>query len=326
MNSHTGQRWLLAVLMLVAGVLIFMNLFLLRSRADNASSSASVNNEVQVISTIRMCQTRGCSTSYTGTLTPTESSSVTMYLEATYSDGNGCLDVASSTNSNQASLYRESVTCTASANFDDRKCYGKEWNKNGVCNTTCSADGTIGTMSCAFPIWWNADATDGGTYESQKWVGFLETVDMGSSSQTSSTPTFEIGTLNALDLSAASVNFGSIALGGTGSDQTLNIINTGNNNALDLTLLATNMSCDKVGSINATNIRMATNADVSYVTKGLSAFTFSTSNQNITTFDLLKSITTSTATRASSTVYLQLGLPSSGVAGTCTGTITFTGA
>jgi hypothetical protein len=187
----------------------------------------------------------------------------------------------------------------------------------------CTAGGSDldATFTCTVNVQFYADPTDSGTYATTDWTATAQPYDNAGTVGTTASDTIEMNTLVALDVTAT-INYGTLALGAnTGTtDQTTTVTNTGNTQ-IDIQLDGYGstdgdgkaMVCT-IGSIPIGNERYSLTAATDWASKTQLTDTPTT----LTTFDLPKG--------ASSTknVYWGLGLPTTGVGGTCSGKVNFT--
>jgi hypothetical protein len=142
--------------------------------------------------------------------------------------------------------------------------------------------------------------------------------DSGSLSGNAVSSTSEVSSLISLNVTA-SIAYGSLALGDTSAaDQTVTITNTGNRN-MDADVKADgNMACTGVGSITVGQVKYSLSGGFTYASAG-TAMTTSDANVNNSTAQR-----TNDASASTTAVYFKIQIPTTGVAGTCSNTLTFT--
>ena len=177
-------------------------------------------------------------------------------------------------------------------------------------NTSCS----IGTntslteapATCTFGLQYYANAST--------WTCKINSFDASVNSASNLTNA-TVNSLAALDVTEATIDFGTLALGATSSsDVTATVQNTGNTQ-IDVQLSGNAMSCTS-GSLAQENIHYSASSGVAYGS-------MTTLTGTAITLDL--NVAKSTGSASTSLSYWKISLPSSGVGGTCTNTITFSG-
>ncbi len=317
METKSNSHYIIALLLGVMGVLILLVFVSLRSQADNTGSTATVANQAPTVDTVTIASTSGGTGISAFDLT--ENATTSLWVHGTYTDNNGCSEVES--DGIETLIARSSVSSTCFADgstTDDRYCYRQDSSVAGsVCSLTNCAGGTdvTGSYTCTFPVRNFADATDAGgdaTYSAQNWVGAViisDGIDDGDNKYSS---TFEMNTLTAINVSST-VAYGSVALGATSSVQTITLTNTGNDNGTNANVYGTALTCT-VGTIAVGQQTYTSSTSASPST----ALTTASSSLGLN----ITKQTTSTVQATSNTRWM-FTMPSSGLSGTCTGTVTF---
>lgn len=304
-NIMTKHRifFVASLLLLIVPVVFFCSR---RAIADDVDTSADVSNQPPVASSVDIDNAAS-------TVHLTENTTTKVTVTATVTDNNGCSDIKSA----EAKFYRTDVG--ASASDDDNNHYTVAAVSDGKC-TPGGADLTD-TYTATFAVYFNADPTDSGSvHESKNWTAQITPSD--SETGTADTDTIEMATLTALNTSG-SIAYGSLSLGAdTGStDQTVNVINTGNE-GIDVDLDGYggsdsdghSMDCT-LGSVPVANEKYSASASTAYASK-------TALSDKATKLDL--DIPQRTTTTSSKDTYWGLGMPSQGVGGSCSGTVVFT--
>ena len=186
-----------------------------------------------------------------------------------------------------------------------------------------SCSGTTGQFDCTVPVWFNADSTGtGGDYESDSWNAVVAPLDtylqssMNNDSPIISTARpFEVASLTAISLSG-NIAFGKMDLNSTTSSVPILTENTGNKHGQGVSIATAGMTCTP-GSISASNIHFAT-SDVAF-----DSMTSLHDDASAVSSGLSLSPLATTSTIMTSSTYFNLHTPPSGIAGDCTGTLTF---
>jgi hypothetical protein len=170
-----------------------------------------------------------------------------------------------------------------------------------------------------------ADATDAGTYNGSNWILDVTPADnAGAASANITKNNIVVASLTGIDVTQTSISYGAMALGTdtdtqTPKDQTTEVANKGNRqiDAEVKSSAATAMTCT-IGTVpltdegytlvsNSTVFASLTSITASYVQ--LTGFA-----QNPTT----------DGTKSAKNIYWGMALPSTGVGGSCSGTLAFT--
>jgi len=306
-SNESRQHYLFAVLLFIAGLLIILIFLTVRSQADDTTSSAAVSNATPTIDSVTIATaSEGADVD---ALTLTAGSTKTVYVHGAFHDDNGCAEVTAAAQGVKSILY--SPLTNQACNTDGADCYQ---NSGGV---TCTYGGctggtdTDGTFECSYALQYYSDPGD--------WTAYVTASDGTATSSAHSTNTSTIADLAGVNLTGT-VNYGAIALGAASTidaNETVAMANQGNVTS-DFRFSGTAMTC-QVGTISVGQQHYAT---------GISGITSSTAfadlypltgSASTVTHDLVKS-TDGGASATSS--YWQVTLPSNGIAGTCSGTLT----
>ena len=331
MDQTSKNHYAIAALLGVVGILVLIIFIGLRSQADDSTTSATVSNATPTIDTITVSSaSAGAAVT---SLNLEESTSTPLYVYGTFTDNNGCDEVTGAQSSDVPNFfvwtYRSGVatsSCTSGGTFlsDDRFCYTtasstSQYN-TGVWNATCTFSGCTGSTDvdgsyeCRIPFNYFADPTDSGAYSAQTWNVVVSAADYGNTPATLAYSTVEINAGAALSVTAA-VNYGSLAFSAASAVQTATTTNTGNKMTLDSYVSGSVLTCtDGTISIGQQKYTTSTSATPNVALTGSNAPLRLSMN---------KRVSTSTAPAVSTTRW-QLTMPSSGLSGTCSGTITFT--
>jgi hypothetical protein len=278
-------------------------------RADNAESTASVNNIVPVSSAVAINGTDS-------SVTLTENDTTNVTVTATVTDNNGCGDIASVS----VKLFRTDLTSTGSDDANYR------YTQAATLDTdTCEGGSDLSsTWTAVVPVEYYADPTDAGSANaSTTWSAEVTPIDSVEAGTAGTDDTIEMATLKALNVSSP-IAFGVMPLGSnTGTDdQSATVTNTGN------AAIGTQvdgygsengdgyaMTCT-TGNISVENEKYSKTAETAYASKTALSDTAAT----ITDF----SVAQRTGTSTTGSVYWGLAMPSSGITGDCSGTVVFT--
>jgi len=278
--------------------------------ADTASTSASITNSVPSASAAAL--NGGSAITLTSNLTKT------IVGTATITDNNGCEDISSVT----AVLFRTNVTSGPGASDNNQTHYAATCSSNSDC--TAGGSDITETYNCSFSMTWYADPTDVGSNNNATDWTFNVTPSDGSSGVTDSAAQ-EVNTLTSLFLETSSIAFGSLALGAdTGStNQNTSIANHGNE-GLDVSLTGYGATSGDSQSMNCTIGSTAINK----LKYNSTTFTFSSGgialSNTSTELDLDIAQGSDSTRKPTKLTYYGFGFPSTGVGGSCTGTVVIT--
>jgi hypothetical protein len=331
-NSHSNVQTIAFLIIGIAAMAIIYLLLFGTSDADDSTASTTITNATPTVDTVIMSTSDPIDSdggTYTAqadatTLTLVENTTKTIYIHGAGTDNNGCNDI--DTESGWGAItYRTDTTggeaCASSPGADDNNCYSQTTLTNYA---GCSGAGDL-TINYEFDqaIQYFADATDTGSPNAgTNWSIAVQVQDEGTAISSTTTDTFEMNSLISLDV-GATVSFGSLALGADSANTTATITNVGNR-ALDVDILGTsadsgNLVCDGSGSSNIAvgQIKM----DEATITDWTGA-----SNLALTASNQEQEVNIAARTDASTTANMNfmLRVPSTGLRGTCTNTITFT--
>lgn len=223
-------------------------------------------------------------------------------------------------------LRRSGAVNADSCTEDMNDCYKANTTDTVPECTISDRSGTTAHYACTMNLEFFADGTlpDGGQYPAENWVANVVVTDLTPTTGTGSATT-EVSALLGLNIPTA-IAYGQFALGatssvsgsvsGNGSNVILDIDQKGNVIA-DVTVQGAVMTCSALGTISIGNQKWAT------TTAGYSASTALTGSGVDT--DLAVAYQTNDSYVASPSrknLYWYIGIPSTGVRGTCSGTNT----
>jgi hypothetical protein len=253
----------------------------------------------------------------------TEATTTVVTATFTVTDNNGCEDIDSAVTKTTATLYRSNVSGTYACTPNAAECYAMSCTQDALSCTAGGSDLTA-TYTCTANVQFYADPTDAGsTYSATDWSATITPADnAGASTGGNATGTAEMGSLTAISVTT-SISYGALALNAnTGTtDQTTVVTNTGNRN-IDTQVGGYgassgdgySMTCT-VGTIPVANEKYSLIASTAYASK--TALPTNTSPNTVTT-----AITKGAS--ATGNIYWGMGLPATGVGGSCSGKVNFT--
>jgi len=283
--------FLLAAVMLAATLMFGFQTIL----ADTASGNVSITNAAPTMGTVTLWNQNGADAG----ITLAAGSTVIVTANVTVTDTNGGGNVASAT----GTLYHSTST---SGESDDENIH--------LTNSSCVLSGVSGNdviATCAFTM--NYMALNG------TWTVNMTATDLTGES-VSGTDTNTVNDLAALDVTNTVIEFGSMALGANSSSPTTMIVRSQGNIQIDAIYSGTNYTCTS-GTIPATNTKYGlTSVAYDSLTTGL---TESPATQ--TGFDLgVRGVATANGADSEKNEYWGILIPTSGVSGTCSNTLTVT--
>jgi len=167
-------------------------------------------------------------------ITLTESVTTTVQATTTVTDTDGYSDISSVI----GKIYRSGVGTGCSD--DDNNCYS-----DSSC-VTSSPSGNSYTATCEYEVWFHADPTDTGSpWVSEYWDAWIKAIDSAYASSSATSSGVEMNTLNALDLSTTSIDYGTLGPGqDTGTLNQITTATTTGNAAIDIYLYGTDLYKD----------------------------------------------------------------------------------
>ncbi len=341
--QENKSHYLIALLLGVVGLLIILIFVSMRSVAEEQAgiASATISNTAPTGAGLTITGAAYAAGAYSPTEGPsnagTSDTDDTVTVKLSFTDANSCLEVADegqivialARNGSEGPIP---TTCDAQTETDFDDCIamtadlGVYTDGDYTCTDNCSSDTqTNATVSCVGPFKHFMDVTNWRVYGS---------VTDGTGATTSATMTFTVSGLTAIAVLDTSLDFGAMALSATSSANavTTRIRNTGND--VDMAIqayAAANLDCSgSAVDINKNSLKISTSTNVGYESK---LFTMGASaagtgalvdDQDVvfgtetwTNFDV-----DSSAIRK---LYFGLQIPATGVAGTCTTTVTVVG-
>lgn len=275
--------------------------------ATDVGASVGITNVTPTVDAIRISSAAYSSDSYPAGVTLLPNATNTVYLTGTLTDRNGDGTIATTS----AVFYRSGLASSTSCTTDNNNCYRV---------ATCSLDTSYGSATeaayaCPVGLMFWADATDaGGRYPGETWIAAITASDIHGSS-TVATTSREV--LSLLSLSVPStLSYTTLALGATttaANNSSLTFTQQGNTRA-DVQVSGTAMTCSGAGSIPVSAQRWSL-TDVGYShasTTALSA-TATTTYMGVDYRD-------SESISPTASLYFNIGIPTSTVSGTCSGT------
>lgn len=250
-------------------------------------------------------------------LTLNEGTPVSLYVRGFVSDPNGCADL----DHVDIKVYRSGVTDGSNCALDKNDCYSATIPKAQFTSDSCSGAGDQdASFEATIPIDNFADPTDvGGPYADDTWKAMATAFDTtGASGELNAD--FEIKSLAAFSLSTDSLDYGNISLGAISPQQNVIFTNTGNREVQAYVNADNNLVSNLIGSAN-----IASTAVHYSLTNG---FTYGTGDTAIeltqTLMDLALAQQTDDVVAPSRPGYFLLKIPTYGVNGTYSNTLTFT--
>jgi hypothetical protein len=283
------------------------------SQAESIPTQTEISNASPAVDSVYISNSaNGEVDDYSGgTIVPVSGDVKTLHINGVVSDANGTEDISTTT----MVFYRSGASGGASCSADNNDCY-----KVSTCVFSADTD-TTKKYNCQISIQYYTDSTDaGGRFQNENWVVDVKVYDLSSSSGSNNSVTKEMGTILSLNI-PTTINYGSFGLG----DQTTNannkemeIAQTGNDEA-DVQVSGTVMDCTGSNSDIPIGNQKWSLVDVGYASGSTTPLTGASDN----TF-LNVGYRDNDATNVTKTLYWNIGIPSVGVKGDCTGSNTIT--
>ncbi len=273
--------------------------------SQDATASVEVSNEAPVVTSVTTYDQDGAPTD--GDYSPGAFSNYSINCSAAGTDANSGSDI----DTVFAALYHSGKSSNNAADDDDVH----------YTNSSCEiydVSGVDFSANCSFDIGYWAD--DGAALGTNHWICNVTAWDGAFNG--SNYANLTIGAQRGFNVSSA-IGFGSMDLGETSSSGI--IANVGNlgNDGIDVMVNSTNMSCS-TGEIWVDNIRYNVSDDAWAVMCTLTEDNPETCDALNVSFDLIDCADSCGAFYTNKDTYWRIAIPSSGVDGSCSSTITFT--
>lgn len=313
MQDSKSLHYVLGAALALIAVFVVVALVMINSQATDTNTTVTITNAAPVAEAIYLSNDAETGDGGqqvddygAGTIDSLVSGSTkSLYLTGYVSDTNGALDITGVI----ARLYRTTQTITCSA--DENDCY-----IDASCDTFAKADTQLYYSCGPFAVQYFADSTvDGGGYIGDNWTGSVIVTDGTLTDDI--TLNKEMGLLLSLDIPTA-INYNTLALGAettTENNQMMQLVQFGNDEADVNVSSAAAMVCTIDGTIPVGNQEWALTTDVNYG-----------SGTDLTTSPVDTNAYVAYRTGASETknLHWNIGIPTTGVAGVCTGTTVIT--
>jgi len=264
------------------------------SIADTATGSTTISNAAPSVGTTTLFNQAGADAA----ITLTAGATVTVFCNTTLTDTNGYEDLDNAT----ATLYHSSSSSGAA---DDENVHYT----NSSCSIGTNTSTTVAPATCYFTLDY---MTTNGT-----WTCNVTTND--GTATASATDTNTVNTLAALDVSESTLNFGTMSLGANSTSANTTTIQNLGNIIIDAQVNGSTYSCTTAGTIPVGNTRYnVTNGNYDALLKVLT-----TTATTQSALDLgVRGVATADGTNSTKVDYWGILIPSTGIGGTCTNTLT----
>ncbi len=195
-----------------------------------AATTTTVPTQMQVISSgaNQAPTVTSVAISPTPQITLTSNTTTSVYVTAIIDDTNGCSDFLPPSGSSTILLYRAGITSsTCLTTQNNLNCYRAT---DFTATSSCISSTQINTTT-TFQVWYFADATDSSSsYSSQNWKATVIVRDSANATGTGDSPGVQMNTLNAINVTTSSINYGTIAASSTSgsTNQVATTSNAGN--------------------------------------------------------------------------------------------------
>ena len=261
--------------------------------ADTATGNFSISSAAPTIGDVTLWNQADADAA----ITLSAGSTVTVTANVTVTDLNGGDDITSAA----ATLYHSTAV---SGDSDDENIH--------LTNSSCVLGATSGNTkvaTCRFTMNYMAL---GGT-----WTANITATD-SSALSVSNNDSNTVNDLAALDVTDATINFGSIALGANSSSATTMTVRSQGNVQIDSRFSGNDFTCTS-GTVPVGNVRYSTSTG----TYDSMSSDLTTSPTTQTSFNLgVRGVATANGANSDSSEYWTIKAPVSGVAGVCTNTLT----
>jgi hypothetical protein len=316
MNETMDNKYhyIVGILLGIVGLLIILIFVSLNSQADDNQGTASttISNTAPTITAISLS-----GSGYSGgTHTGVENTTTSLVWSITYTDSNTCDEVENSGSFVSKLALTSAIGSCTTGSTDYLDCY-EENSYSGAftCTNDCTGTGdTEGTITCTFPL--EHYVIDG------TWTASTSISD-GSGGAVSTSTTFTVAKVTALELVDTVIDFGTLALGAESNEATTIVRNYGNDNGMGISVYTTDMNCSaSEDGIDASQMKVSSSTQGNQNWDSTAYLQLTTTTQSINATLGRQTVST---TESSSTLYWALKIPASGVSGTCSSTVTVVG-
>lgn len=263
--------------------------------ADTAAGNVTIANTAPTMGAVTLWNEAGAD----GAISPTVSS-ITVTANATITDVNGGGDIISA----NATLYHSTST---SGVADDENTH--------ITNSSCALGATVGdtkVVTCSFTM--NFMALNG------TWTANVTAVD-ASAASVSAIDDNTVSTLAGLEVVESTINMGSLALGANSSSAATMTVRSQGNIQIDARFSGDGYTCTS-GTIPVGNTRYSlVTGNYDSMSTPLSAVVTTQDAFNLG----VRGVATADGAPSEMPEYWTILIPTTGVSGTCTNTITVTG-
>ncbi|MFA5185264.1 MAG: hypothetical protein WC551_02165 [Patescibacteria group bacterium] len=314
-KPQVSAMTMLSVLFTLIAIVAIIALVMLKSKADTATEEVSVNAASPAVDTVTIVDQDTIPVDAAG-LTPHEGDTNTVTVSGSVSDPNGCSDI----DSVAVALYRTSVGLQEVMQQADN--YAGTATVSGCTGgDDTTADYTVNIATTNF-----VNPTDPGSpFATDNWTVSVtstdKTIGVGGLKGNNTLP-FEVNSLSAFT-TAESIDYGTVALGADSLEKTVTFTNTGNR-AVDTTVRANNDMTEPTGNfavIPVGNVHYAIGqnfvygtADAAVSKTAAETFAIGLAKQSLNLPGNVPTVDT----------YWKLRMPTSGVNGTYSNTLTLT--
>jgi hypothetical protein len=325
-QNSNALHWILGAALLLISLFVVISLVNVKSQADNVSSDVTITNADPVLSGIIITDADDLSND--SDIIPSAGANNIIYIKGIITDNNGEEQIAAGTGKMAVAFYEAGTTCAVEglAAEDDNYCYKSATSNHTTVSANADAagpcviteaygDATQAAFSCPITLGFNANSTvTGGGASGANWIASVKVIDAVAGTDTNAASTVEIGLQSALDIEA-SISYGTLGLGAATA------VPADAGDTLVLTQEGNDQMTVKVSSADAMTCTLGT-IPVANQEYSLVSFTHGSgsdlSGTPTATGVLVDYYTTSLTT---DDLFFGIQIPSTGVAGTCTGTI-----
>jgi len=304
---------------LICFAVLFGSLFIqvLKIQASaSAATSLTITNSAPAASNVAVTTAVG------GNLSLTSGTTKTVTVTLTVTDNNGCEDIDSGSPDTDVIFYRTNVTNGIACTPDAEDCYNMVCTQDALSCTAGGADLTA-TYTCTASVQFYADATDAGSPNAATtWTAGATPSDNAGAATANTDTTVEMVSLTSLSVTST-IAYDALALGANtaSTDETTVVTNAGNR------IIDTQVGGYGAGTGDGYSMACTIgNVDVAYEKYSLVAETAYASKTALPSDSSPDTLQTDIAVGAAVTddIYWGMGLPATGVGGSCTGSVVFT--
>lgn len=316
MQESKTMHYILGAALVLIAVFVIAALVMINSQAENVGTEVTITNQDSTVDSVGLfTQIDGGGTELTGAWEVISDTADNLYVYALINDANGEDDIMEV----DAYVHIDGVPCTNATGTEKLNDCQKLETECTVLTSDPGSDVDVASVNCpiSFPFYTESSMT-GGRYPTENWTIDLRVKDsMDNWVLHEDEMSFDIVLDLAVNADTSAINWGTQSLGYTsaaGANRQIVYTQAGNDQA-DFEVYGGALACSGYGSIPLANQSWSVDAAADYGSGTTLTDTWVETDIDIT-YD-------EEGAGSSETLFWQIGVPSTGLAGMCSG-ITYT--